>query len=135
MTSDSGGGIVTNDYNSLVNLPQINGVPLSGNKTSKQIGVQDAGDYAEESTSIYKLISKDGWTGESTPYTQEISAEGVRVDNNIIVGLDSTATTEQMDESSSAKVWVTNQSENSITVSALSRKPSIDIPIRIIIVG
>lgn len=135
VTSDSGGGIVTNDYNSLVNLPQINGVPLSGNKTSKQIGVQDAGDYAEESTSIYKLISKDGWTGESTPYTQEISAEGVRVDNNIIVGLDSTATTEQMDESSSAKVWVTNQSENSITVSALSRKPSIDIPIRIIIVG
>ena len=135
VTSDSGGGIVTNDYNSLVNLPQINGVPLSGNKTSKQIGVQDAGDYAEESTSIYKLISKDGWIGESTPYTQEISAEGVKVDNNIIVGLDSTATTEQMDESSSAKVWVTNQSENSITVSALSRKPSIDIPIRIIIVG
>lgn len=38
----NGGGGGTDNYESLVNKPQINNVPLIGNKTSSQIGVADA---------------------------------------------------------------------------------------------
>lgn len=42
--TSSGGG--TDDYNNLSNKPTINNVELSGNKTSANLGLQPAGDYA-----------------------------------------------------------------------------------------
>lgn len=42
----SGGG--TSNYNSLTNKPQINGVTLIGNKTSREIKVQDLMDEITE---------------------------------------------------------------------------------------
>lgn len=35
-----GGGTGTNDYNALLNLPQINGIILSGNKTTTDLGIK-----------------------------------------------------------------------------------------------
>lgn len=43
----SSGG--TTDYTDLTNKPQINGHELSGNKSSKDLGLQQAGDYALKS--------------------------------------------------------------------------------------
>lgn len=37
-----GGGSGTNNYNDLLNLPQINGETLAGNKTAANLGLQDA---------------------------------------------------------------------------------------------
>lgn len=37
-----GGGGGTNDYNDLINLPQINGVELIGNKTSAELGLANS---------------------------------------------------------------------------------------------
>lgn len=39
-----GGGGGTDDYNSLKNLPQINGTTLKGNKTSSDLGLVDEND-------------------------------------------------------------------------------------------
>lgn len=36
----------TDNYNSLTNKPQINGITLSGNKTTDELNLQPKGDYA-----------------------------------------------------------------------------------------
>jgi hypothetical protein len=51
----------TTDYNVLNNKPQINSVELSGNKTSSDLGLQPAGNYAtatELDTKVDKVIGK-----------------------------------------------------------------------------
>lgn len=47
---ESGGGGGTTNYNNLSNQPQINGVTLSGNKTSEDLNLQPAGTYLTEET-------------------------------------------------------------------------------------
>ena len=44
-----GGGGGTSNYNALTNKPKINNVELNGNKTSSDLGIQPAGNYALES--------------------------------------------------------------------------------------
>lgn len=44
-----GGGGGTSDYPDLTNKPKINNVELNGNKTSSDLGLQPAGNYALES--------------------------------------------------------------------------------------
>ena len=44
-----GGGGGTSNYNALTNKPKINNVELNGNKTSSDLGLQPAGNYALES--------------------------------------------------------------------------------------
>lgn len=58
--SGSGGSIDTPvDYSVLENKPRINGVELTGNKTSVDIGVQPKGDYALKSEIPKKLPASD----------------------------------------------------------------------------
>ena len=47
---ENGGGGGTTNYNNLSNQPQINGVTLSGNKTSEDLNLQPAGTYLTEET-------------------------------------------------------------------------------------
>lgn len=47
---EGGGGGGTTNYNNLSNQPQINGVTLSGNKTSADLNLQPAGTYLTEET-------------------------------------------------------------------------------------
>ena len=58
---DSGGG--TKDYAELENKPQINGVVLEDNKTSKDLGL-----YGSGNTPPYPVTSVDGKTGAVTLY-------------------------------------------------------------------
>lgn len=58
---DSGGG--TTDYTELENKPQINGVALEGNKTSKDFGL-----YGNGNIPPYPVDSVDGQTGTVTLY-------------------------------------------------------------------
>ena len=98
-TLESGGGTGsggTTDYTDLTNKPQINGHELSGNKSSKDLGLQQAGDYAlkseipdtanfatkEELNSITPTIGENGnWfiNGEDTgePAKGRDGADGV----------------------------------------------------------
>ena len=47
--NSTGGGGGTSDYTNLTNKPKINNVELNGNKTSSDLGLQPAGNYALES--------------------------------------------------------------------------------------
>lgn len=52
--SMSGGGSGTSDYNPLSNKPQINGVTLSGNKTSSDLGIKSVVQIEISGTSTYE---------------------------------------------------------------------------------
>lgn len=98
-TLEAGGGTGsggTTDYNDLTNKPQINGHELSGNQSSEDLGLQQAGDYAlkseipdtgnfatkEELNNITPTIGENGnWfiNGEDTgkPANGKDGADGV----------------------------------------------------------
>lgn len=55
-------GELERDYRWIRNKPQINGVELSGNKTSEDLGVQPAGEYADTpiiNPEIDEIIDRD----------------------------------------------------------------------------
>jgi hypothetical protein len=76
-----------------------------------------------------------GWAGSSAPYTQAVDIDGVAADSNGTAGLAPTATAAQMEAAADAKLLVTAQAAGSITVSAFGDKPTIDLPIQVLIVG
>ena len=59
INSTASGG--SSDYEELANLPQINGVELTGNKSLNDLGIQPEGDYALESDipDVSNFITKD----------------------------------------------------------------------------
>ncbi len=56
--SSGGGGTGATDYNQLTNRPSINGMTLSGNQTSSQLGL-----YGTNNTPPYPVTSVNGQTG------------------------------------------------------------------------
>lgn len=69
----SGGSSGTSDYNSLSNQPQINGVTLSGNKTTSQLGINiptQTSDLTNDSDFVsdanYVHIDVDGTLSDSS---------------------------------------------------------------------
>jgi len=61
INSTGGGSGGTSNYNALTNKPKINNVELNGNKTSSDLGLQPAGNYALESEipDVSNYITKD----------------------------------------------------------------------------
>ena len=58
-TDDKESQSVVIDYNQAQNKPSINGVALVGNKTSKDLGLQPAGDYITNNEADEKFIDED----------------------------------------------------------------------------
>lgn len=65
-----GGGGGTSNYNALTNKPKINNVELNGNKTSSDLGLQPAGNYALESEMPTKTSDLTNDSGFITGYTE-----------------------------------------------------------------
>lgn len=70
INSTGGGGGGSSDYEDLDNLPSINNVELKGNKTSSDLGLQPAGDYALESDIPTKTSDLTNDSGFITGYTE-----------------------------------------------------------------
>ena len=107
-------------------------VPVSS--VSGTIRVFD-GQVALTPSSVQTVIAlASGWTGNEAPYTQTVSANGVTATNNIIVGI-GTVTNEQKISCENANILCTAQGDNSVTFTAYTWKPEVNIPINIMIVG
>lgn len=74
-----GGGAGTNDYETLNNKPQINGIELVGNKTTEELGIVDGKDGKDGATFI-PSVSEDGilsWSNnQDLPNPEEVNIKG-----------------------------------------------------------
>ena len=70
----------------------------------------------------------------ATPPTQTVTAAGVTGSNNIIVGLGD-ATAAQKEAAIKGDIVCSAQSANSITLTANGTKPTVNIPITVIVLG
>lgn len=73
ITASGGGTGGTTNYNDLSNKSTINNVELSGNKTSADLKLQPAGDYATNESVNNKFDKIQVITVEGTDITQELS--------------------------------------------------------------
>ena len=89
--------------------------------------------FAEKSTSATTTLSTS-WSGAG-PYTQTITVSGVTASNNGVIGIAQSATAAQREAARAAQLSVTAQSENSITVTADGQKPTVEIPVTVILLG
>ena len=77
-----------------------------------------------------------GWSGDTAPYTNTIVVVGVTQTNIVEVSLDnSTATDDQVNACMDAQIAKATQANGSITLYAYGDKPSLDLPLTVIILN
>lgn len=141
-----GGGSGTDNYNDLLNLPQINGETLAGNKTAENLGLQDALTFdsapTEDSTNpvesggVFNALAgkQDNLTFDGTYDASINKAATESTVTNAIAGLDVSALSVDADETISSisetdgKISVTKQdiaiASNQVVAMAGYTKPS-----------
>lgn len=78
-------------------------------------------------------VAASSWNGSSAPYTATVSVSGVTASNNIVVGIRSTATASQYEAFADGQIICSAQASGSITLKAFGDKPSVSVPISVLI--
>ena len=80
-------------------------------------------------------MAASSWSGTAAPYTITLSVPGATATNNIEIVPPGDLTTTQAEAYMGASILNGTQEEGSITLKAYGDKPTIDIPIEIIVRG
>lgn len=75
------------------------------------------------------------WTGSAAPYTQTVTVTGMTSAKNGFIGLAPSATTEQRAAAAAAKLMLTSQGTNTVTITADGDKPTVTLPIVVTLFG
>lgn len=89
---------------------------------------------ANAPTSLSLTLASSSWSS-ATPSTQTLSATGVTASNIIVVGFGSGITSAQYDAASKAKLACTAQAAGKITMTAFGTKPTVNIPISVVVLS
>lgn len=88
---------------------------------------------ADKSIVVNKTLLASNWSGTSVPYRYELAVDGVTANSNQEIMPADGITDEQMYHMQGANLQDGGQSANKIVLRAFGVKPSIDIPIKIIL--
>ena len=96
--------------------------------------------YADKKAGKSKVLSytlsSTGWEGSAAPFTFVLNnVSGVTDSNNVELVVPSDINLEQVESYKSASIVTGIQATNSITLKAYGEKPTIDLPITVIIRG
>lgn len=109
---------------------------MNGGSNSNMIKIDAAlSQKADRSVIVTATLVADMWDGESVPYTQSITVEGLTEAQNGVIDIDRSATDEQKDAVRLAVLAVFGQTDGELTISANGKKPEVDIPVCIILLG
>lgn len=91
--------------------------------------------YNEKSTSVSATLLSTGWTGTSAPYSITVAVTGATATNNLELISTTTITAVQVKAMAQAQIVTGTQTTNSITLKAFGKKPTVDLPVIVIIRG
>lgn len=91
-------------------------------------------DKADKSRSVTATLLAASWS-DTAPYTQSISVEGLTANQNGSIAIAPGATPEQLQAATDAVLSVSAQTDGGLTVSAGHAKPSVDIPVVVVILN
>jgi len=153
--AEAGKGLSTNDYTT-AEKEKLAGIAENANNyvhpathSAQMIDETDARKFVtpaekaawngkSETATYTTTLTAAGWQGEAAPFTQVVSVAGVIGDNSQVVevGLNEENTTvEQRTVARAAMLAPTARAENSVTITADGEKPTIDLPVVIVILG
>lgn len=90
---------------------------------------------AERSTTVEVTLSVDSWVGDSAPYTYTLAVTGVTATSNQELLPALNITSEQLTALQAANIQDGGQTADTIILKAFGDKPTIDLPIRVILRG
>lgn len=90
---------------------------------------------SEKSTTVEVTLAASSWSGDSAPYTYTLAVNGVTATSNQELLPALNITSEQLTALQSANILDGGQSADTIVLKAFGDKPTIDIPIRVIMRG
>lgn len=82
---------------------------------------------------VSATLTAAGWVGSAAPYTQIVSVPYVTSSSHIVVSIKSSASMAQYQAGVDAQLHATAYSDESITITAFDTKPTIDIPIDVLV--
>ena len=85
--------------------------------------------------SIELVLRANNWTSDTTPYHQQLVHAALANAADGIVNLSSTCTTDQIQAAEAARLIVSSQEGNKLNVLAYGTKPTVDIPLLILLIN
>lgn len=92
-------------------------------------------DYAGASETVTATLLAASWTGDAAPYTYTLAVTGVTANSNQELLPALNITLEQLTALQAANIQDGGQAANSVTLTAFGDKPTINLPIRVIVRG
>lgn len=109
---------------------------MNGTENSNMVKIDTAlGEKANSSISVSTTLLANAWVGVDSPFTQNISVEGLGVTQNGTISVAHSATAEQREMAREAMLSVVGQEAGQLTIAADGEMPDIDIPVYIILLG
>lgn len=84
---------------------------------------------------VNMTLTAAGWSGSAAPYQQLLTNDAFNLASDGIANLSSLCSDAQYNAAANARMIISAQSGNSITISAYGTKPTVDIPITIILIN
>lgn len=80
-------------------------------------------------------INAANWVGSAAPYTYALTANGVAVNSVQFITFGTGATSDSVEAMQNAIIVDNGQAANRINLKALGEKPTVNVPVRVVIMG
>ena len=90
---------------------------------------------AEQSRSVEITLTADGWTGDAAPFSQQVAIANLKADTNGSIVIASGATADQRAAVRKAQLSIAAQADGLLTLNCDGKKPTVDIPAVVVILG
>lgn len=109
---------------------------INGTDGSNMVKIDTAlSEKANKSSSVELILTAAGWAESDGQYTQTIAVDGVTAEQNGLISVSQAASKEQREAARNAILDMLSQGEGSITVAAYGEKPTVNIPIELVLIG
>lgn len=109
---------------------------INGTEDSNMMKIDTAlGNKADKSAACTAVLAAGSWIGSAAPYTQTVSITGLTSAHNGVASIPENATDAQIKAVVDADFYIQGQADGTLTIAARNEKPTIDIPILVILIN